>query len=105
MITDDYTPIDQSLAHASESDSNSNSSKFWLTTVDNPFNPFTQFDEWFQFDEAKGYCSSGLVARLAMTSSELSDRDNDDEIREAMDWVVANDPLGVYKKVTPLDYE
>ncbi len=24
-----------------------------LTTVDNPFDPFEQFDEWFAFDEEK----------------------------------------------------
>ena len=21
-----------------------------ITTIDNPYNPFTQFDEWFTFD-------------------------------------------------------
>ena len=24
-----------------------------ITTVDNPFDPFTDFDSWFQFDEEK----------------------------------------------------
>ena len=27
-----------------------------LTTIDNPFDPFEQFDEWLMFDKQKGYC-------------------------------------------------
>lgn len=26
-----------------------------LTTEDNPFDPFTQYDEWYAFDYEKGY--------------------------------------------------
>ena len=36
-----------------------------ITTIDNPYNPFTQFDEWYAFDEGKGYCTSGYLARIS----------------------------------------
>ncbi len=28
-----------------------------LTTVDNPYDPFTQWDEWYAYDEGKGYAT------------------------------------------------
>ena len=30
-------------------------SEYMLTTIDNPFNPFTNFDDWYAFDTSKGY--------------------------------------------------
>ena len=38
-----------------------------LTTFDNPFNPFDQFDDWYLFDVEKGYCSCGYLDRIAKT--------------------------------------
>lgn len=72
-----------------------------LSTIDNPYNPFTQWDEWYSFDESHGYCTSGYLARIAMTSSELSDEDNDAIIEQAMDEIVAINPYGVHIKLTP----
>jgi hypothetical protein len=33
----------------------------WLTTVDNPYNPFLQWDDWYAFDMMKGYDTCGLI--------------------------------------------
>ena len=71
-----------------------------LTTVDNPFNPFTQFDEWKQFDEEKGYNSCELLARHVYTSNELSDSDNEAAIEDGINEVVSNDPFGRYMKLS-----
>jgi hypothetical protein len=43
-----------------------------LTTIDNPFNPFTQFDEWNAFDTQQGYYTCAYLARIAKVSDELS---------------------------------
>ena len=51
-----------------------------LTTFDNPFDPFDQFDQWFNFDVAKGYNSCSYLDRIARTSSQLSDQENEREI-------------------------
>lgn len=70
-----------------------------LTTVDNPFNPFTQFDQWYRFDSDKGYNSSQYLDRIARTSDQLSEAENDAEIERAIDEIIKYDVLNVYKKV------
>lgn len=71
-----------------------------LTTVDNPFDPITQFDDWYEYDESKGYCTSGYVARIAKTSDDLSKNDQDLAIQAAIDEIISMNPDGFYKKVT-----
>lgn len=74
-----------------------------LTTIDNPYNPFDQFDDWFRFDVDKDYNSCAYLARLAKTSDELTDQENEDEIERAIDQIVLYDPFNVYMKVTKSD--
>lgn len=71
-----------------------------LTTVDNPFDPITQFDDWYEYDESKGYCTSGYLARIAKTSDDLSKNDQDLAIQAAIDEIISMNPDGFYKKVT-----
>lgn len=74
-------------------------SKCALTTLDNPFNPFDQFDSWFRFDCDKGYNSCGYLDRIARTSDSLSEEENDQEIERAIDEIIKYDFRGIYKKV------
>ena len=48
-----------------------------LTTIDNPFDPFEQFTSWFLFDVEKGYNSCAYLARVARTSDQLTDEENE----------------------------
>jgi hypothetical protein len=70
-----------------------------LTTVDNPFDPFTQFDEWFAFDQRSGYFTTELLARVVNTSDELSEPDQSQAIEDAIDEIVNENVLGLYRKV------
>ena len=70
-----------------------------LTTIDNPYDPFTQFDAWFQFDEGIGYHSCAYLARIARTYDQLSGAENEQEIERAIDDIIKYNPLGIYKKV------
>ena len=70
-----------------------------LTTFDNPYDPFTQFDNWFLFDSERGYNTCGLLARIAKTSPELSDEENASEVERAIDEIIRNDFMNIYKKV------
>ena len=76
-----------------------------LTTVDNPFNPFEQFDSWFLFDVEKGYNTCSYLARIAKTSDDMSPKEEDEEIERAIDEIIAVNPLAIYKKVRKQDYK
>lgn len=72
-----------------------------LTTIDNPFDPFTQWDEWKQFDEDHGYYTCGYLARIAKTSDDLSEADYDKAIDDAINEIVSFNILGIYRKAFP----
>lgn len=74
--------------------------KCMLTTYDNPYNPITQFSEWYRFDQDKGYNCCGYLARIAHTSDSLSDDENDREIERAIDEIMKYNFLGLYRKFT-----
>ena len=71
-----------------------------LTTLDNPYDPFTQFDLWLQYDIDKGHNSCAYLGRIAETSDELSDEENAEEIERAIDEIVKYDPFNLYIKVS-----
>ena len=61
----------------------------WITYDKNPFNPFTQFDDWYDWDFKFGFDICGLIAREAPTSDEnLTDYENDELINEAINIVL-----------------
>lgn len=70
-----------------------------LSTADNPFNPFTQEQAWLSFDEAHGYFSRNYLARIARTSSELSDADYEAALEQGVDDIIKFDPTADWIKV------
>jgi len=71
-----------------------------LTTFDNPYNPFEQFTSWFLFDVEKGYNTCSYLGRIARTSDQLSEEENELEIERAIDEIIKYDFRNIYKKVT-----
>ena len=71
-----------------------------LTTTDNPYNPFTQFDDWLAFDEQMGYHTCSYLARVAPEANDLLPKDQASAIEAAMDSIVELNVLGIYIKVT-----
>ena len=74
-----------------------------LTTFDNPYDPFKQFNSWFLFDIEKGYNSCGYLARIARTTDQMSDAENEEEIERAIDEIIQYDFMNIYKKVRKTD--
>ena len=73
--------------------------EYRLTTIDNPYDPFDQFNEWFLYDVTHGYNTCGLLDRISNTSPNDTDDINDERIKLAMDEIIANDFTGLYKRV------
>ena len=71
-----------------------------LTTVDNPYDPFTEWDEWYAFDLAHGYHTPSYLARIVVSSDDLSESEQEEAIVQAIDEIVDLNVLGIYKKVT-----
>ena len=72
-----------------------------LTTVDNPWNPFTNYDEWYDWDVSHGYNTASLLARICHTSLDMSDVDNNQAITNAMNEIVNYNVSGMHKFVIP----
>lgn len=70
-----------------------------LTTIDNPYDPFTHFDEWNQWDQSHGYYTTAFLARIVRSSDELSEADQSLAIEQAIDEIVDENVNGVYTKV------
>lgn len=91
--------------------SNSNA-KFMLSTFDNPYNPFTQYNEWLSFDEEKArkentISCNCLLARYVesmIDESKLDQFDDkydeymDNAIEASIDAIIKGDPLAMYCK-------
>ena len=69
------------------------------TTIDNPFNPFEEFDSWFQFDIEKGYYTSSKLGRLTNLKENMTEIEENEEIERAVDELIKIDPLDLYIKV------
>ena len=70
-----------------------------ITTIDNPYNPFDDFEHWLQFDTEKGYYTSSKLGRLTKLKNDMSQAEEDAEIERAIDRLIEIDPLNVYIKI------
>lgn len=75
-----------------------------LTTTNNPWDPFTHFQEWYAFDLAHDYGCCEYLARVLKIAPDFSENDIESLTEQAIDDIVA---LGVplsdgafYKKVS-----
>jgi hypothetical protein len=75
------------------------SGEYMLTTMDNPYDPFTQFDEWYVWDVSHGYHSAAFLARVAQTSEDLSEADQRSAIQAAIHQICQENVSGIHRKV------
>jgi hypothetical protein len=70
-----------------------------LSTSDNPYDPFTQWDQWYAYDMDHGYHTPSYLARLVVQSNDLSEADQALAIENAIDEIVSENVNGMYIKV------
>ncbi len=73
--------------------------EYVLTTVDNPFDPFTHFDQWLAYDRRLGYHTPSLLARITIMSDDLSEIDQFIAVQDAIDEIVQENVYGVHRKI------
>lgn len=71
-----------------------------LTTVDNPHDPFTDYDAWYAYDTRLGHHTASFLARVVVTSDDISDADQSLAIEQAINEIVEENVNGLYKKVS-----
>ena len=76
-----------------------------LSTSDNPFNPFTQWSEWYAYDALLGHHTPEYLARIVRTSYDLSDAEQEQDIVDAINEIVELNINGLYIKVTEPDVD
>lgn len=77
---------------------------FMLTTFDNRFNPFTEFEAWFKEDHRLGHNCCELLAIVSSVSSVSSDEIQEADTISAINDIVNRDPT-IYRKVKKTDFK
>lgn len=71
-----------------------------ITTEDNPFDPRTNYAEWYQWDVAQGYNTCAYLDRVSFVADEFPEDVQDLQIEQAIDEIIAIHGDGLYKKVS-----
>lgn len=74
--------------------------QFMLTTVDNPFNPFNEFESWFAFDTTNGYNTCGLIARVSTLQADSTMKEFQLEQIQVFELILDLFGTDLYKIVT-----
>jgi len=62
-----------------------NNSPFLLSTSDNRYSPFTQWQAWYLEDLRLGYDTTGLLARMTANAYEFNDIGIQDTMRDIVE--------------------
>lgn len=71
-----------------------------LTTFDNPYDPFDDFDQWYSYDKQMHHDTCEKIARIARSFEDFSTIEEKQETERAIDEIIDNDFLNKYVKVT-----
>ena len=68
-----------------------------ISTSDNPYNPWTQYDDWYAWDESNGYHTCSYVARcMGSPLSSITDLELDSLYNLATQEIIKTNITGNY---------
>lgn len=67
-----------------------------LTTIDNPYDPYTQWDLWYEWDESHGYHTCSLLARMTNTVGYFTPEEEQLIMASAIEEIITNSITGNY---------
>lgn len=70
-----------------------------LTTIDNPYNPFEQWDEWYAMDHQLGHNTCEFLARVADAPDNLTPEQTDKLLIAVIDEICRLNVRGIDKKI------
>jgi hypothetical protein len=79
------------------------SNEHMLTTIDNPYDPFTEYDDWYNYDTQAQHYTPAFLARIAHSSDDLSEEDQSLALEQTIDEIVRENVSGIYRKITKSD--
>ena len=71
-----------------------------LTTKDNPYSPFDQFELWQMYDIEMGYQTCERLGKIIQLEDDMSEMEKEEAMDRAIDEIIMYDPLGVYVRAT-----
>lgn len=76
---------------------------YMITTIDNPWNPFTHYHEWLDHDTQHGYHTDQWIAILSKSSSDLPMEEQEELVDFGCQRLLEVDPYGLHVKLYPHD--
>lgn len=66
-----------------------------VTTIDNPYDPFKEWDQWYFYDMSNGYNTCERLASISLTSDQFTEEENNEQIEEAINKMMK---IGAFNK-------
>lgn len=70
-----------------------------ITTIDNPYDPRTNFEAWYMWDVGHGYNTSAYLDRVSSIAEEFPASIQEKDIENAIDEIISIHSGGMYIKL------
>lgn len=75
-----------------------------LTTIENPFNPFKNFENWLKFDREKNHFTLELIDRFTLSRTSFTEEFDRMMYDWALEDIIESDFEGKYRIVNENSY-